>query len=854
MDRVTEQFTDQGGNPSEVAASLIEEARAFARRQAFDRARETLDAAAGLPDLPKASRVKIAAAAALYTAKDKQRPIDERYDEALTLIPDLATTRDQETLGIAGGIYKRKWSLTGRKQDLEAAAALYLRGAREGVAGDLGYTAINAAFVLDSLVQIDGKADRHGLNPDAERPRRTEARALREQVVEAITRLMDGPGGGEMRREWWAVATLVEAYFGLGEFDAAGRWLRSAGGLDTPEWQRESTLSQLASLALLRADGQTEHAAGATPEWRFLAEFVPDQAEALRSTLRGKTGLALSGGGFRASLFHIGVLARLAELDVLRSVEVLSCVSGGSVLGAHLYLEIRHLLESKPDHEITRQDYIGIVHRLHDDFLAGVQRNVRTRALASPWVNLKVLAQPAYTLTDRIGELIEREIYGRVRDGHGEGPRWLNDLTIRPAGEKDFRPDDQNWRRRAKVPALILNATSLNTGHNWQFTPTGMGEARTHMVRPVESNARLEPMLYADAPAPHRRVRLGKAVAASACVPGVFPPVLLVGLYPGTTVALVDGGVHDNQGTASLIEQDCIGLIVSDAGSQLADMASPRTDPLGMLGRVTQILLNRVRVAQFRELASRQSASPQRRLMFLHLKRGIESPGIAHAGAKETEPRPAAASKDGDTNYGVPSRVQALLPLLRTDLDTFSDMEAYALMYSGYRMAKHDYTQAMGDEAAEEEAWPFLRVAEVLQDPPRSRRLERLLAIGSRRTMRAVALSPPLRAAAVAALIAVGAAVVAGAWSGRFMPSSGTLTRVLQLTLVCVLVFLALAYAATRAMKRTLIRTSVAQLVLDVAVCLVGWIPATLHLLTLERVYLAMGSLKAFGIGRESRK
>ena len=44
--------------------------------------------------------------------------------------------------------------------------------------------------------------------------------------------------------------------------------------------------------------------------------------------LTGKVGLALSGGGFRASLFHIGVLAKLAELDVLRHVEVLSCVKG----------------------------------------------------------------------------------------------------------------------------------------------------------------------------------------------------------------------------------------------------------------------------------------------------------------------------------------------------------------------------------------------------------------------------------------------------------------------------------------------------------------------------------------------
>lgn len=37
-----------------------------------------------------------------------------------------------------------------------------------------------------------------------------------------------------------------------------------------------------------------------------------------RLSANDKLGLALSGGGFRASLFHIGVLARLAERDLLR--------------------------------------------------------------------------------------------------------------------------------------------------------------------------------------------------------------------------------------------------------------------------------------------------------------------------------------------------------------------------------------------------------------------------------------------------------------------------------------------------------------------------------------------------------
>jgi Patatin-like phospholipase len=42
-------------------------------------------------------------------------------------------------------------------------------------------------------------------------------------------------------------------------------------------------------------------------------------------------GLALSGGGFRATLFHCGALCRLDELGVLSRVDRISSVSGGSI-------------------------------------------------------------------------------------------------------------------------------------------------------------------------------------------------------------------------------------------------------------------------------------------------------------------------------------------------------------------------------------------------------------------------------------------------------------------------------------------------------------------------------------------
>src|SRR5262249_15253948 len=57
--------------------------------------------------------------------------------------------------------------------------------------------------------------------------------------------------------------------------------------------------------------------------------------------------LCLSGGGFRAALFHLGAIRRLHELGVLASVRTIAAVSGGSVLAAFL-AERCELWRSRP--------------------------------------------------------------------------------------------------------------------------------------------------------------------------------------------------------------------------------------------------------------------------------------------------------------------------------------------------------------------------------------------------------------------------------------------------------------------------------------------------------------------------
>lgn len=57
-------------------------------------------------------------------------------------------------------------------------------------------------------------------------------------------------------------------------------------------------------------------------------------------------GLCLSGGGYRAMLFHVGVLRRLYETGDLAQLERISSVSGGSITAGVLALAWDHLYPS----------------------------------------------------------------------------------------------------------------------------------------------------------------------------------------------------------------------------------------------------------------------------------------------------------------------------------------------------------------------------------------------------------------------------------------------------------------------------------------------------------------------------
>lgn len=219
-----------------------------------------------------------------------------------------------------------------------------------------------------------------------------------------------------------------------------------------------------------------------------------------------RIALCLSGGGYRAALFHLGALRRLNELGILPHIGTIASVSGGSILSAHLATQLRPWPQSvAPDWE----------ERIERPFRRFVQRNIRTWPVvkrAFPWNWCRSSTQ--------------------VKALQASYRRHLTDLSLVDLPER---------------PNFVFCGTDMTHGVNWVFERTRVGSyANKYMV-------------------PDSTWPLAQAVAASSCFPPVFAPLpvgdSLVsdgGLYDNlalepvkvfSTVLVSDGGAPFQAGT-----------------------------------------------------------------------------------------------------------------------------------------------------------------------------------------------------------------------------------------------------------------------------------------------------------------
>jgi hypothetical protein len=376
-------------------------------------------------------------------------------------------------------------------------------------------------------------------------------------------------------------------------------------------------------------------------------------------------------------------------LNVLRHVDVLSCVSGGSIVGACYWLALRNRM-LRPG-SLTHQDYVDLVQEVMDRFLVGVEGNLRGAVQPSKFRVFKRLlvdGQKGALDPEQTASAMDELFYRPLMKGAPGGcmhdlPFIPSDHNAEAANTPEFHPGRHNWLRANKVPALVLNATTVNTGHAWQFTPTWMGESPWAVHEAADSIPRLEWSWYNTGV--DWKMDVARAVAASACVPGVFAPLSIDDAYDGVKVQLGDGGDHDNQGTVSLLAMDCNVLLVSDACGQLLlenESAPGVGGLLGYANRSMSTLMERVRLANFADLTARKRSGLLRGLMFLHMKAGLDADTIRLKFSQESYQ----IRREALTPAGVRKDFQQALAELRTDLDVFTPDESDALMACGYQM------------------------------------------------------------------------------------------------------------------------------------------------------------------------
>lgn len=293
--------------------------------------------------------------------------------------------------------------------------------------------------------------------------------------------------------------------------------------------------------------------------------MAPDKAVAAP-----RIGLALSGGGIRAAVFHLGVMKLLAEQDRLENITQLSTVSGGSLVTGAVFARAEGRWPSSAE------------------FLERIYPSIRQTLVSGDLLSFRALGFGG-TLCANVRILFRRaNILANMLRRHWGIELHLVDLPSTPV-----------WH---------INTTCIETGKNWRFTKESMGD--------WEFGRHFSP-----------KVSVAEAIAASAAVPYAIGALKLRlpehgwwATDPATkaplrqitptsrAVRLWDGGAYENMALEPLYKpmeglQDCDVLMCSDASGPLG---APSSIAMNLArGRLASPRLFDITTDQIRSLRSR---------------------------------------------------------------------------------------------------------------------------------------------------------------------------------------------------------------------------------------------------------
>ncbi len=342
-----------------------------------------------------------------------------------------------------------------------------------------------------------------------------------------------------------------------------------------------------------------------------------------------KLGLALSGGGFRATLYHLGVVRFLRDSGALQDVTDIASVSGGSILAAHLVLNWDRYNGDDASFSAASGEIVRFVQfDLRNHIVRRLPMQFPLRLLAK----LRFLDGRNHTPDAILQQYYKKYLYG---------DRCLYELP--------------------SSPSLHMLATNVSTGALSVFNRNGLSIQQ----RGVEEGRSPEPILG-------QMASIARVVAASSAFPGFFPPVEMTaadlgvrdGQFP--TEHFTDGGVFDNLGLRAFLwlkqqGYDFDQVLVSDAGKPFQILSDAALGVFGQSVRATDILWDRVWQLE------RENFGQEEGFVFLPITESVK------------------LSEDSTAQHPV---VQAEVQSIRTDLDRFSDLEINSLAQHGYEVAR----------------------------------------------------------------------------------------------------------------------------------------------------------------------
>ena len=395
--------------------------------------------------------------------------------------------------------------------------------------------------------------------------------------------------------------------------------------------------------------------------------------------IKNGTAMAVSGGGFRATLFHLGSFWRLNELGYLSQLKRICSVSGGSLTNGLIGMKWNSL-----------KFVDGVAVNFEEEVVRPLtkfcSKTVDLPAALGGWLSLT--KHPGSKLAEAYEELFQGATLQDL-------PETKNENTDKnQEAETQEEKQQEEGSQENGPPEFLIYATNLQTGVSFRFTRDCMGDYKIGWVS-------------------QPRVPLATAVAASCAFPPVFTPIILkfqpsdydkeenAYLYQDKelrpdigklrqTVYLSDGGVYDNLGLEAIWKTYST-VLVSDAGAPFEVVTNPLLLRLSHIKKILRVLY----------ISMNQNRALRKRWLIDDFINDEKFKGAYWGVASDIN------KYDLDEAFVRDNVESVKLSKLRTRLNRFTQAEQGKLINWGYALADAAIRKHVDNDIEKPDKWPI---------------------------------------------------------------------------------------------------------------------------------------------------